>query len=190
MSRYVDLSRAADGGRRTRLRLLAVPQDRRLHLWSLLILVAAAGCGDGGATEPRAAATLVAPSFESARGDTLVVELGLVTNRPAAGLQADLTALPEVIRVVTGVESAGRASALQGADVQNLVPGRSRLLLFDARGETIPTGEGPVLALTVAVNSLAPSGVFPIGIENALVVDSTGGRFDLDVEPGQVTVQP
>jgi hypothetical protein len=139
---------------------------------------------------PAAEATLSAPSFVTSPGQREQRSLELVTNVAATGFQVDLVSDPEVIREVSGIAAAGRASGLDLVSFQNVEPGRARLVLLDGSGRaTLPAGGGPVLTVTLPIEIFAPRIASPLRLENGLVVDGDGEEFELTLVDGQVTVQ-
>ena len=141
--------------------------------------------------EPVPRATLDGPTFTAARDVPQTVSLTLQSSAAAAGVQVDLVFDPAVIPLVNGIASTGRAAALVNAVVQNVQPGRARLLLFDPSGGAgIPAGAGPVVAVSFQVSPGAPSGASPVNLERGLVVDENGRSFDVTLVPGQATVTP
>ena len=182
-------SPAAPVTSRTGRRLGAIPP-----LAGVLAVALHASCGGGGGDGgmgPVPRATLALPSFTLEQDTSRTVDLELQSDRAAAGIQVDIVTPPAAIARIAEVSSAGRASALSTAAVQALAPGRSRVVLFDPRGEaTIPPGSGPVLSLTLATAPGAPPGVYAASLEGGVVVTGEGAAFDLTLVPGEVTVLP
>jgi hypothetical protein len=116
--------------------------------------------------------------------------LSLTTNRVGAGFQVDILSPPDVIPEIDGVAADGRVASLPDAVVQNIARGHARVLLFDpGGGDRIPAGSGPVLILNFRVDSDAPAGTAPIELRDGIVVNSRAETFEVELEPGQVTVQ-
>ena len=157
-------------------------------------LLSLAGCGGGGGDgdgmQPPAEATITGPIFTSGANERQSVSIRLQNTRPVAALQLDLVSPPEVIPMVDGISTDGRAPGGFNVVVQNVARGRARILLFDpAGGLTIPTGDGSVLILNFRVGESAAAGTSALALERASVVDRDAAEFDVTLVPGQVTVR-